>query len=77
MKCFAQLSDMARFVFSDSVLEETSTVYNSIFYFLENRSSKYGGGLVAKSWPTLCHPMTVAHQFPLSVGFSRQEYWTG
>jgi len=36
MKCFAQLSDMARFVFSDSVLEETSTVYNSIFYFLEN-----------------------------------------
>lgn len=36
MKCFAQLSDMAWFVFSDSVLEETSTVYNSIFYFLEN-----------------------------------------
>ena len=28
-----------------------------------------GGGLVAKS--------CVAHQAPLSVGFSRQEYWSG
>ena len=22
-------------------------------------------------------PWTVAHQFPLSMGFSRQEYWSG
>lgn len=36
MKCFAQLSDMVRFVFSESVFEETSIVYNSTFYFLEN-----------------------------------------
>ena len=26
---------------------------------------------------TLCNPMTVAHQVPLSMGFSRQEYWSG
>ena len=26
---------------------------------------------------TLCDPMTVAYQAPLSVGFSRQEYWGG
>ena len=25
---------------------------------------------------TLCDPMTVAHQAPLSMGFSRQEYWS-
>ena len=25
----------------------------------------------------LCNPMTVAHQAPLSMGFSRQEYWSG
>ena len=24
-----------------------------------------------------CDPWTVAHQPPLSVGFSRQEYWSG
>ena len=26
---------------------------------------------------TLASPRTVAHQAPLSMGFSRQEYWTG
>ena len=37
----------------------------------------YGGGLVAKSCPTLAIPWTVARQAPLSMGFSRQEYWSG
>ena len=36
-----------------------------------------GGGLVAKSYPTLVTPWTVARQAPLSIGFSRQEYWSG
>ena len=34
-------------------------------------------GLVAKSCPTLVIPWTVAHQVPLSMGFPRQEYWSG
>ena len=33
--------------------------------------------LVSQSCLTLCYPMTVAHQAPLSIGFSRQEYWSG
>ena len=33
------------------------------------------GGLVAKSCPTLAIPWTGACQAPLSMGFSRQEYW--
>ena len=36
-----------------------------------------GGGLVAQSCWTLATPWTVAHQAPLSIGFSRQEYWSG
>ena len=36
-----------------------------------------GGGLVAKSCPTLATPWTIACQAPLSIGFSRQEYWNG
>ena len=36
-----------------------------------------GGGLVAKLCPTLATPWTVAHQAPLSMGLSRQEYWSG
>ena len=30
---------------------------------------------VAQSCPTLCDP--IAYQAPLSMGFSRQEYWNG
>ena len=33
------------------------------------------GCLVTKSCPTLVTPWTVACQAPLSMGFSRQEYW--
>ena len=36
-----------------------------------------GGDIVAKSCLTLAMPWTVAHQAPLSMGFSRQEYWRG
>ena len=36
-----------------------------------------GGGLVAKSRLTLAIPWTIARQAPLSMGFSRQEYWSG
>ena len=33
--------------------------------------------LVTQSCPTLATPWTVAHQAPLSMRFSRQEYWGG
>ena len=33
-----------------------------------------GGGLVVSD---SCDPWTVAHQAPLSMRFSRQEYWSG
>ena len=32
---------------------------------------------VAQSCPTLATPWTTAHQAPPSMGFSRQEYWSG
>ena len=32
---------------------------------------------VAQSCPTLATPWTAAHQAPLSMGFSRQEFWSG
>ena len=35
------------------------------------------GGLVAKLCPTLVTSWTVAHQAPPSMGFSKQEYWSG
>ena len=32
---------------------------------------------VTQSYPTLATPGTAAHQAPLSMGFSRQKYWSG
>ena len=33
--------------------------------------------LITQSCLILCDPWTVAYQAPLSVGFPRQEYWSG
>ena len=40
-------------------------------------SSEQWWWLVTKSCLTLAIPWTIACQAPLSVGFSRQEYWSG
>ena len=32
---------------------------------------------VTQLCPTLCNPWTIAHQVPLSMEFSRPEYWSG
>ena len=44
---------------------------------LKNNDMFGGGGLVVKSCWTLATPWTVAFQAPLSMGFFRQEYWSG
>ena len=43
----------------------------------ENLRTRVKESEVAQLCPTLCNPWTVAHQAPPSVGFSRQEYWSG
>ena len=48
-------------------------VSKAIFSFKKNESESE----VAQSCPTLCDPMDIAHQVPPSMGFSRQEYWSG
>ena len=44
--------------------------------YLECKDEKRKG-LVAQSCLALHEPMTAAHQAPLRMGFSRQEYWSG
>ena len=43
----------------------------------EGQGGRWFGDLVAKSCSTPVTPWTVARQAPLSMGFSRQEYWSG
>jgi len=42
-----------------------------------DEETKKTGGSVNKSCLTLSTPCTVACQAPLSMGFSKQEYWSG
>ena len=62
------------------------SIFQSIFQVFYDTMSKPkevisstcgGGGLVTKLCLTLMTPRTVACQSPLSMGFSRQEYWSG
>ena len=46
-------------------------------YCVSCTSCACGGGLVPKSCPTLAIPWAIAHQAPLSMGFPKQEYWSG
>ena len=57
--------------------QQNATLTNivQIYQFIFSYSD--GGGLVAKSCLTLATPRTVVCQVPLSMGFSRQEYWSG
>ena len=43
----------------------------------DNVGSFLYGGLVAKACPTLASLWAVGHQAPLSMGFPRQEHWSG
>ena len=51
-----------------------SSVGTSPAQHLKKRKKKV---LVTQSCLTLCDPWTGAHQVPLFMGFSRQEYWSG
>jgi len=46
-------------------------------YAIQNTNMICCCHLVAKSCPALCNPMDYSLLSPLSMGFSRQEYWSG
>ena len=49
----------------------------SLVYRLKVSMKSKSESEVAQSYPTLCPPWTVAYQAPPSMGFSRQECWSG
>ena len=53
-----------------------SVVFVASRYLLNKHLQNGGGGLVTKSCPTPAALWTVARQAPLSMGFSRREYWS-
>ena len=63
----------------NSSLTHVKEVCYSVSGYLKilQRSVGGGGSLVTKYYLTLGTPWTVGHQAPLSMTFSRQEYWSG
>ena len=55
--------------------EDLAYAYDRVL-FSHKKKGGGGGGLVTQSCLTLVTPWTVAHQAPLYIGFSRQEYWS-
>ena len=49
----------------------------ALFHLLCSKWKWYKIDVLDQLCPTLCDPRTVAHQSPLSMGFSRWEYWNG
>ena len=58
-------------------MSDTHLSVSWVTWWVSWRSGGRGGGLVAQSCPTLVTPWTAACQAPLSMGFSRQAYWSG
>ena len=44
---------------------------------LRKLSAGAAAAKLLQSWPTLCGPIDGSHQAPPSLGFSRQEHWSG
>ena len=53
---------------------KTNAIWFCIYDVLRESNSQ---SHKVKSCPTLCNPWTIACQAPLSMGLSRQEYWSG
>ena len=54
------------------IFKNENTLHGIIMMYMSLCSA-----LIIKSCPTLVTPWTVARQAPLSMGFSRQEHWSG
>jgi len=56
---------------------DSIVLYNFLKFHIHDVMQSHDGGLVAKSCLALATPWTIACQAPLSMGFSRLEYWSG
>ena len=55
---------------------DSIVLYNFLKFHIHDFMQAHYGGLVAKSCLALATPWTIAYQAPLSMGFSKLEYWS-
>ena len=75
------LLKLKSFCTAKETINETKTQPTGLEKILANDVTNKGVALCSakslQSCLTLCDPMTIACQASLSMGFSRQEYWSG
>ena len=54
-----------------------NVISHHIYWYLRGINKYAAAAKSLQLCPTLCDPKTAAHQAPPSMGFSRQEYWSG
>ena len=59
------------------VLDTILSLFQILSHLISNSSAAAAAAKLLQSCPTLATPWTIARQVPLSMGFSRQEYWSG
>ena len=67
-------------LFTIEICQKVVILYITALYFLTKGKLTLTLCVCAEQLqlcPILCDPWTIAHQLPLSMGFSRQEYWSG
>ena len=71
-------------LFRNGFLKQTAKEHRKTISHIQSQTLEFvaghhmgGGGLVAQLCLTLAAPWTVAHQAPVSMGFSRQGDWSG
>ena len=52
-------------------------ILTHMYGILKNGTAAAAAAKSLQSCPTLCNPIDGSHQAPLSLGFSRQEHWSG
>ena len=56
---------------------DSIVLYNFLKFHIHDFMQSHDDGLFAKSCLALATPWTIAYQAPLSMGFSKLEYWSG
>ena len=64
-------------IFQATVLEWVVNIFFITFYKCNLIEFSAAAAKSLQSCPTLCSPIDGSHQAPPSLGFSRQEYWSG
>jgi len=79
VQCTVQFVQYMLYILSNGILLSHKNEWNTAICISIDRPAAAAAAAAKslQSCPTLCDPIDAAHQAPPSLGFSRQEHWSG